>query len=51
MIQFNDNSIKWDGKTTQGKEANEGTYFYVVDYTNQLGEKKQEHGYLQLVRN
>ncbi|MBI2258053.1 MAG: gliding motility-associated C-terminal domain-containing protein [Flavobacteriia bacterium] len=51
MIEFKDNNIKWDGKSSSGKAVNEGTYYYIVNYTTTLGEEKQIHGYFQLVRN
>lgn len=43
-------SIKWDGKTQDGKDFVEGTYFYVINATDYLGNQRMVKGYLELVR-
>jgi gliding motility-associated-like protein len=42
--------IKWDGKTQDGKDFVEGTYFYFLHTIDYLGKKKILKGYLELVR-
>lgn len=46
------NSIKnvWDGKQTNGAEASDGTYFYIINYTDVKGTSKTEKGFLSLFR-
>ncbi|MDT8411498.1 MAG: gliding motility-associated C-terminal domain-containing protein [Vicingaceae bacterium] len=40
----------WNGKTTAGNKASEGTYFYVVSYTTKLGETVTQKGTVMLLR-
>ncbi len=40
----------WNGTTTTGKKASEGTYFYVVTYTTKAGETITEKGTVSLLR-
>ena len=40
----------WNGRTTSGKEASEGVYYYVITATGEDGKKYDEKGYLQLIR-
>jgi len=42
--------VIWDGTTTSGKKASEGTYFYVVNYTTKQGETVTEKGTVTLLR-
>jgi len=42
--------VIWDGTTTSGKKAAEGTYFYVVTYTTKQGETVTEKGSVTLLR-
>lgn len=46
---YNNGSVVWDG-TSGGAELPEGTYFYIINYTNSEGEKLQEKGYVSIVR-
>jgi len=39
----------WDGKI-KGNQASQGTYFYVVNYTNVASQSKSEKGYFMLLR-
>jgi gliding motility-associated-like protein len=41
---------KWDGKNQQGKQAQEGTYFYIIEAEGIDGKKYKEHGYINLTR-
>jgi gliding motility-associated-like protein len=45
IYESNDPQFKWDGTTTSGSEASEGTYFYVLS-----ARKKDHHGYIELIR-
>ncbi len=45
IYESSDYRFHWDGKTTGGAEASEGTYYYVC----QTG-KNQMHGFLELIR-
>jgi len=40
----------WNGTTTTGKKASEGTYFYVLAYTTKKGEAVTEKGTVTLLR-
>ena len=40
----------WNGKTANGNEAQEGTYFYKYKVTGIEAETLEGHGFLQLVR-
>jgi hypothetical protein len=42
--------VVWNGTTTTGKKASEGTYFYVVTYTTKAGETVTEKGSISLLR-
>ncbi len=41
----------WDGKAKSGSAAPDGTYFYIVTYTDQLDKTTTEKGYLNLFKN
>ena len=43
-------AVIWNGTTTAGNEASEGTYFYVITYTTKLGETVVEKGTVSLLR-
>ena len=45
IFETKDNGIYWDGKTTLGKKAPNGTYFYVITTT-----KETYKGYLELLK-
>lgn len=49
MVEFKDNNIKWDGKT-DGKDASDGTYFYIMNYKDLTTTSFQQHGFIQLIR-
>lgn len=49
MVEFKDNNIKWDGKT-DGKDASDGTYFYIMNYKDLTSTSFQQHGFIQLIR-
>ena len=40
----------WDGRTTAGEIASEGTYFYILNYKNNDDEKQVEKGAMTLLR-
>lgn len=40
----------WDGKTTNGKRAVDGVYYYVVKATTNQGEQRELTGFVHLVR-
>lgn len=40
----------WDGRTTSGEEASDGTYFYVLKASARDGKTYDLKGYLQLIR-
>ncbi len=42
--------IGWDGRTSSGAEAKEGTYFYIYKAITSDGSQLEGHGFLQLVR-
>ena len=42
--------VVWDGTTTAGNKASEGTYFYVVTYITKTGETVTEKGTVSLLR-
>ncbi|MFI5150400.1 MAG: gliding motility-associated C-terminal domain-containing protein [Bacteroidia bacterium] len=50
MSTFNSLTGIWDGKTSQGAAASEGTYYYVIQIQTQTGLNKQEKGFVQLIR-
>ncbi|PKP44894.1 MAG: hypothetical protein CVT95_10275, partial [Bacteroidetes bacterium HGW-Bacteroidetes-12] len=41
--------VVWNGTTTTGKKASEGTYFYVISYTTKAGETVVEKGTVSLL--
>ncbi len=49
VYEADDFNKGWDG-TIKGKEASEGVYFWLVDYTDSYGQSAQLHGNLTLVR-
>ncbi len=50
MFQFDLLEMGWDGRTTAGLEAVEGTYYYIIDATGQDGTVYNYQGPFQLVR-
>lgn len=51
QLVYNSSSLKeqWDG-TFNGENCSNGTYFWVVNYTNLTGNNVQKNGYLTLLR-
>ena len=49
MFESNDYTIGWDG-TFEGKNATDGVYFYVVEYTDIYGKSDAGQGHLTLIR-
>jgi gliding motility-associated-like protein len=49
MLDIKDNNISWDG-TVDGKEATDGTYFYILNYKDINNSSLQVHGFIQLIR-
>lgn len=41
----------WDGKTKSGVPVVDGSYFYIINYTDLKGTSKTEKGFLSLFRN
>lgn len=41
----------WDGRTKNGVPAVDGSYFYIINYTDFKGTSKTEKGFLSLFRN
>lgn len=42
--------ISWDGRTSAGVMASDGTYFYILQATSLKNENWNKNGYLQLIR-
>jgi gliding motility-associated-like protein len=51
MYEWNDVNGSWDGKTKNGAPAPDGSYFFIIDYTDADGILKTEKGFLSLFRN
>jgi len=50
MTEINDLTTGWNGKTTNGDEATDGTYFYKYTAKALNGENLSGHGFLTLLR-
>lgn len=50
MTEINDLATGWDGKTRNGDEATDGTYFYTYTANALNGENLSGHGFLTLIR-
>ena len=50
MTEINDLVTGWNGKTTNGDEATDGTYFYKYTAKALNGENLSGHGFLTLIR-
>ena len=50
MTEINDLATGWDGKTTNGDDATDGTYFYKYTAKALNGENLSGHGFLTLIR-
>ncbi|HEU4717812.1 MAG TPA: gliding motility-associated C-terminal domain-containing protein [Bacteroidia bacterium] len=46
MFTSTDSALPWDGKARDGKEATDGTYYYIIE----LGEQEHYTGFLTLLR-
>lgn len=50
IYQWDGLTGKWDGKTTNGKFATDGVYYYVVHATTLQGEQRNLTGFVHLLR-
>ena len=50
IYEMTETSQSWDG-TINGKDADEGVYFYQYEIEGSSGEKIKGQGYVQLIRN
>jgi gliding motility-associated-like protein len=51
LFEWSDISIGWDGKVESGGEAPEGTYYYIINYTDIYdGPPHTKSGFVQLMR-
>jgi gliding motility-associated-like protein len=46
----NVSTVLWDGRTTSGEPVSSGVYFYVLQYTDAMGEQHKKNGYITLIR-
>ncbi len=51
MYEWNDLNGWWDGKTKTGAPAPDGSYFFIINYTDEKDVSKTEKGFLSLFRN
>jgi gliding motility-associated-like protein len=51
MYEWNDVNGSWDGKTKNGAPAPDGSYFFIINYTDSKDVSKTEKGFLSLFRN
>jgi gliding motility-associated-like protein len=51
MYEWNDVNGSWDGKTKNGAPAPDGSYFFIIHYTDSKDVSKTEKGFLSLFRN
>lgn len=51
MAQWTDLNYNWDGKSPNGKDASDGTYYFIIKADGTDGKKYQETGFLTLLRN
>lgn len=50
IYEWNGLTGHWDGKTTNGKQATDGVYYYEVFATTNMGDNKTLTGFVHLVR-
>ena len=50
MTELNTAGSGWDGRSTSGEPATDGTYFYMIKAQGLDGKAYDEKGYLQLIR-
>lgn len=51
MYEWNEVNGWWDGKTKTGAPAPDGSYFFIINYTDEKDVSKTEKGFLSLFRN
>jgi len=50
MFESSTINAPWDGKNTGGKEASEGSYFYLINVTSNKGVNREYKGFLTLIK-
>lgn len=50
MFEWSDPDKGWDGNVESGGAAPEGTYYYILQYTDYYGNPHTKPGYVQLIR-
>jgi gliding motility-associated-like protein len=50
LFEFNSLTGSWDGNRSGGMKATDGVYYYIVNLTTLAGDKKEEKGFLTLLR-
>ncbi len=50
IYQWNDISSGWNGQDKSGETAIDGTYFYVISYTDNLNKVNNKNGFFQLIK-
>jgi gliding motility-associated-like protein len=46
----NVSTVLWDGRTTSGEPVSSGVYFYILQYTDAMGEQHKKNGQITLIR-
>ena len=50
MYQWSNVNTGWNGKDKSGAASTDGTYFYVISYTDNTGKTNSKNGFFQLLR-
>lgn len=50
LYLWTDINSGWNGKDKNGTASTDGTYFYVITYTDSIGKSQTQKGFLQLLR-
>jgi len=50
LYQWTDINAGWNGKDKNGTASTDGTYFYVITYTDNTGKTNAKNGFFQLLR-
>jgi gliding motility-associated-like protein len=50
IIQFNNSTIEWDGKTIDGLDLPSGTYYYILELTNNSDPTITQSGPITIIR-
>ena len=50
MSEVTNESLGWDGKSKNGSDAPDGTYYYIVTADGADGKKYEFTGYVSLIR-